>query len=312
MPTVSTEPVRSLPVSLHDTNDNLNSNSAFIPHRLYLKHSSHWTTSRPTKSLIIHRSFRTLLHAAGPPRGAESEWFAEVAANNKAQEALLRTLTSLPLAGEINKPYLEFLDDVAEGWRIGGAESQGATEVVEVRPLFSVFSHPWLTNERFQILYNALTHTFQSQRLLRHLVRVLAARGSHVEAGKALHLYVDLFNKARETDAAQVARDVRKFRSRAEGQEEATNDDEDFDIDSDREFVRTLGFGTRLCCKYLDDPAGGLELARRAREVFDEKKDAELAGDKVEESRVERALGIAWGALTAKGASYPLDPNVLD
>lgn len=133
MSLVALYPVRLPLLHVDRTDAAHHSNSAFIPHRLYLKHSSHWTSSRPTKSLVIHRSFRTLLHAAGPTPDAESEWFAEVAANNKAQEALLRTLTSLPLAGEINRPYLEFLDDVAEGWRIGGAGAHGATEVVEVR-----------------------------------------------------------------------------------------------------------------------------------------------------------------------------------
>lgn len=182
---------------------------------------------------------------------------------------------------------------------------------------------------RLQILYNALTHTFQSQRLLRHLVRVLTTKGSYSEAGKALKLYVELFDKARETDAAQVARDVRKFRGKAhvekhhhektpsegggekapaeaEEEEEPVDLEEDFDIDSDRDFVRTLTFGTRVFCKYLDDPAAGLKLAKRARAVFDEKKDPALAADKSEESRIERALGVALGALTAKGA--PLLP----
>ena len=64
-------------------------------------------------------------------------------------------------------------------------------------------------------MYNALSHTFQSQRLLRHLIVALTARGSYSEAGQALTVYLELFDKARETDAAQVARDVRKFRKRA-------------------------------------------------------------------------------------------------
>jgi tetratricopeptide (TPR) repeat protein len=172
-----------------------------------------------------------------------------------------------------------------------------------------------------QIMYNALTHTFQSQRLLRHLARALVARGSHVEAGKAINLYVELFDKCRQTDAAQVAKDLRRLRRNSISQrgedehrvqvdgekekngEEEEGEDKGSDIDSDREFVRTLTFGTRLFCKYLGDPRRGWELASRAREVFDEKKDETLVEDKGEESRIERALGVALGALTAKGKS---------
>jgi tetratricopeptide (TPR) repeat protein len=180
-------------------------------------------------------------------------------------------------------------------------------------------------------MYNALTHTFQSQRLLRYLIRALTARGSHVEAGKALHLYVDLFDKARETDAAQVARDVRKFRvgsvaTEAEkfkekyrsesddghgenGTADVAVDEEDFDIDADREFVETMVFGVRLACKYLEDPKGGLKLAKRARAIFDEGKDKSLVADKLVESRVERALGVALGALASKGTSNPFSSS---
>lgn len=176
-------------------------------------------------------------------------------------------------------------------------------------------------------MYNALTHTFQSQRLLRHLIRALTARGSYSEAGKAIHLYLDLWNKTRETDAAQVVRDVRKFRAKAAQEEKGSSsapqlpllgeknggddlvaDDEDFDIDSDRDFVRTACFGTRVFCKYLGKPSEGLKLAKRAREVYDEKKDQRLFGDKREESRIERALGIAFSSLTAQG-SLPFDAS---
>lgn len=183
----------------------------------------------------------------------------------------------------------------------------------------------WLIDDFFlQILYNALTHTFQSQRLLRHLVRVLVARASYVEAGKVLHLYVELFDKARETDAAQVARDLRRFhkerqhttvngnggekmdeKHRGEDVHGVAGDEEDFDIDSDRVFIDTLLFGTRLLCKYLDDPTEGMRMAKRARTIFDEQRDATFAKDTALEGRVERALGIALGAFTAKGTLHP-------
>lgn len=109
---------------------------ALAPHRLYLKYALRWTpTFRPTKTHLVHRSLRSILHESGPSRAAPANWHAEIADNNRAEEAILRRTTSLPPAGEINKPYLRFLDDVAEGWRIGGAGREGATEVIDVRPL---------------------------------------------------------------------------------------------------------------------------------------------------------------------------------
>ncbi|KAL8277048.1 hypothetical protein RQP46_010582 [Phenoliferia psychrophenolica] len=284
------------------------SHVAFLPHRLYLKHALQWSTVVPTKTLLVHRSLRALLHEVGPSPAAPADWYTEVADNNRAEEAVLRRTTSLPPAGEINKPYLRFLDDVAEGWRIGGGGREGVTEVID-------------------IMYNALSHTFQSQRLLRHLIYALTSKASYSEAGKALTLYLELFDKARETDAAQVARDVRKFRTRANsaaaGQppqlephssplvdKKEGADGEEFDIDSDRLFVRTLTFGVRVVCKYLDDPVKGLKMARRARAIFDEGKDAKLKEDKVEESRIERALGVALGALTAKESDLETRPTM--
>ncbi|KAI5474152.1 tetratricopeptide repeat containing protein [Pseudohyphozyma bogoriensis] len=284
--------------------------NSMVAHRLYLKHSSRWSPSfRTTRTLTIHNSFRSLLHASGPSKSAPEEWHADAARNNSAQEVLVRATTKLPPAGEVNAVYLAFLDSVAEGWRIGGAGRAGAAEVVE-------------------IMYNALTHTFQSQRLLRHLIHALTAKGAYEEAGKALHLYTELANKTRETDAAQVAKDARKFRQKTQAAEkgeaqgkrleldfekekEAAEEEDDHDFDSDLEFVRTLTFGTRVFCKYLGKPEEGLKLARRAREIFEGSKDGTLGGEgkKVEESRIERALGVALGALTAKEADVDTRPK---
>lgn len=63
--------------------------------------------------------------------------------NNLAQEIILRQSTSLPKAGEVNQPYLDFLDEVVEGWRIGGGGSEGAAQIVEVWSF-----HPFLISLR--------------------------------------------------------------------------------------------------------------------------------------------------------------------
>lgn len=108
-------------------------------HRQYLRSSRLWNSvcPRPSKFTIIFASYRALLLNSSPDYIASKEWHSEVTALNSAEESQLRKSTSLPPAGEINKPYLKFLDDVAESWRIGGAGREGAAEAVEVRLLLS-------------------------------------------------------------------------------------------------------------------------------------------------------------------------------
>ena len=177
-------------------------------------------------------------------------------------------------------------------------------------------------------MYRALTHTFQSHRLLRHLARALVALGRHAEAAKALKLYAELSDKARETDAVQVARELRHLHERAareakggaatteerDKQREADGQEsreglgekgggsaESTDVDSEADYVRTVCFAARVVVKYLGDPEEGYRLARRGRAVFDEARDAGRVADGVAESRIEVALGLSLAALAAKG-----------
>lgn len=75
----------------------------------------------------MHRSFRSL-------QTALSRWDPElVSQNDRGQEQILRRTTGLPKAGETNREYLQFLDEVVQGWKGRGAPRAGADEVIEVR-----------------------------------------------------------------------------------------------------------------------------------------------------------------------------------
>ncbi|POY71986.1 hypothetical protein BMF94_4995 [Rhodotorula taiwanensis] len=269
--------------------------TSYSAHRSYLAHSSSFSRSAaafPLSSLsLMHRSFRSL-------QATLSRWNpAVISHNNRAEERILRRTTRLPKAGETNREYLRFLDEVVETWKLQGAPREGADEVIE-------------------ILYNALTHTFQSQLLLRHLVRALTIVGRHEEAAKALRLYRELWDKARETDAKEVAKEMRELRTRAMREasggvaEKAIDEkvgssadgavDEPYavDIDSDGDFVETVVFGVRLLCRYFDDRASeAVEIARRAKAICDDGKDERLKANTAAQAAVERALGVALGAL---------------
>ncbi|BGP36935.1 hypothetical protein JCM10449v2_000837 [Rhodotorula kratochvilovae] len=247
--------------------------------------------------LWAHRSLRRLASSPGAVDAAA------LARSNRAEEALIRRGTALPPAGETNAVYLRFLDEVVGAWRSRAARRDEAGEVIE-------------------ILYAALTHTFQSHLLLRHLIRALTIAGRFLDAAKALRLYRALWDKARETDAAEVAREMRVLRARAKGEAAASEGNKgekrpaeangegvraqgpyDEDIDPDGAFVDTALFGVRLLVRQVGEPGEALELARRARAVFDEGKDERLRGDKEVEARIETALGVALGALAAKEAN---------
>ncbi|GAA5966898.1 hypothetical protein JCM8115_006197 [Rhodotorula mucilaginosa] len=278
--------------------------TSYSAHRAYLAHSTSFArpaAAFPTSSqMAMHSSFRSL-------QALLSKWDpALVSLNDRTQERILRSTTRLPKAGETNREYLRFLDEVVEGWKARGAPRAGAGEVIE-------------------ILYNALTHTFQSQLLLRHLIRALTIAGRYDEATKALRLYRELWDKARETDAREVAKEMRELRARAireevgrgegkvevekeegstwekGGAESTTETDAPYavDIDSDALFIETVVFGTRLLCRYFGERAAdAVDLAKRARTVFDEAKGGSLRqdGGKIE-ADLERSLGAALGAL---------------
>ncbi|GAA5942233.1 uncharacterized protein JCM15063_002943 [Sporobolomyces koalae] len=280
---------------------------AHASHLLYIRHSAkyHALTASASaasgpfpfdRTLAILQEFHTLSLATNNHFDSRETTF-------KLQEDLLRRTTSLPKAGEVNIRYLAFLDQVVESWKARGLDKRESGSVIE-------------------ILYNALTHTFQSHRLLRYLVRSLAIAERYREAHKALDLYVELWHKSKETDAKAVAREMKTLRARQTSVQDKTNkldekdqfeekdvrdDDDEHDIDSDSDFIETGVIGVRILCRYLDEPKAALEIAKKLQEVV--KSGATVQKDDEVRGRVELALGIAWGCLAAKEANPSERPS---
>lgn len=224
---------------------------------------------------------------------------------NRARQTLLRETTTLPKAGQVNREYLEFLDHVVDRWRVNGSNAVEAHGVIEVsffllESFLRAIISPKLPR---QILYDALSHTFQSQRLLRYLVRTLTVATRYVEAAKALKLYLELWDKARETDAKRVAREMKRLRRRSgiideEKQPDDDKDDDDeeeHDIDTDRQWIDTAAFGVRLLCRYVGDAREAVRLAKRMNEIWQQKDDG------VVQAKIETSLGIALASLAYTG-----------
>ncbi|GAA6023866.1 hypothetical protein JCM11491_003297 [Sporobolomyces phaffii] len=249
------------------------------------------TTSRTpyvaSETLAVHRRFDALVSAAAADDDASATFVddADVRDAYRLRERLVRSTTSLPRAGEVNRAYLEFVDDLVAHWRRTGCRTSDAGDVVDT-------------------LYRALSHTFQSHRVLRYLVRALTVAARYDEAAKAVRLYRELWDKARETDAKRVAREMKHLRRRTRSGSEGDGDDDEFDdLDTDRQFIETAAFGVRLACRYLDDPTLAVDLAQRMHTVLGGGGDDALRGT------VELSLGIAFASLAHKEANPETRPG---
>ncbi|GJN91859.1 hypothetical protein Rhopal_004884-T1 [Rhodotorula paludigena] len=299
----------------HDASSPVSPATSQRAHAQYLERATTFSRAHlafpAADRLWVHASLRAL---SRPSKGtAPSLDSALVVRAWRDEERLLRRETRLPPAGETNRPYLAFLDQCVRTWRERGARRDEAAEVVD-------------------ILYAALSHTFQSHLLLRHLVRALSVLGRYDEAGKALRLYRELWDKARETDAKEVAREMRALREKARAQDEKraedgekhgekeqkgrNGDDDDndpyaSDIDSDGRFIETAVFGVRLLCRYLSGARAkeAVDLARRARAVLDEGRDEKLHGDKEIEANPDHRPAQHAEALQHLEAAVSLAPS---
>lgn len=135
---------------------------------------------------------------------------------------------------------------------------------------------------------------------------------------------MEVWNKTRETGAEEVASVIRKFRRKYEEKDGVTLEEEEEgerknDIDSPVLFIKTLLYGTRFLCKYLDMHEVAYGYAKRAKEIFEAdlkgksgEKGAEGGGEaegeaeKKLESEIERCLGVSLGGRVEQSQSFQI------
>ncbi|KAK0554285.1 hypothetical protein OC846_002168 [Tilletia horrida] len=140
------------------------------------------TPSVKARTVSTRRPNPHLLH-----RPTTSAWGAEFLVVQRAAISSLERATDFPRAGEVNPVALDFAEELTAGWKINGEQGgEVADEIVEV-------------------LYKLSTLTFHSQRISRHLFTVLVGAERYQEAARALKLYVQIVDKAKEADAAEAA-----------------------------------------------------------------------------------------------------------
>jgi hypothetical protein len=103
----------------------------------------------------------------------------------KAAADIVARSSQFPRAGEVNGIALDLADEIVRGWQLNG-ERNG----------------DW-ADETVEVLYQLSRVTFHSQRITRHLFTLLVASENYSEAKKALQLYIQIVDKAREGNQAE-------------------------------------------------------------------------------------------------------------
>lgn len=158
-------------------------------------------------------------------------------------ESILVDASQFPRAGSSNRRsaifrkslmirILEFVDRAMENWRLQGSDSDDAKGMV-------------------QVLYRASAKTFQSPRVMRHLMYALEASGNYLEAERSLYAYMLIIENEKKT-LARIRNSSSLF----------TNDEQVIqDIDSDQDTIRTMAAGVRLLVKFQNNGKKAMEVA---------------------------------------------------
>ncbi|WVR03497.1 hypothetical protein IAU60_000488 [Kwoniella sp. DSM 27419] len=233
-----------------------------------------------------------LLYDVGATGSATAPWYKEVVEAIRQGRTLLSATTSFPRAGSMNKPVIAFT---------GLAVS-----------LYSKSTS--LGREVISVLWWAMTLTFQSQTILRHLTHLLSDVGDSTDARRVFELYVQLVLKSRQTQQPESSLQLRDRhidedapQSQKTGQDAMISEPTDAersealvpesDVDGDDRFVETLLAGTRLLCRDLAEPEEAWRYACLAGDVI-----AQRPVSPKLRARVEEAKGIVRMTIGAHGA----------
>lgn len=221
-----------------------------------------------------------------------SAWSNEFSTVQKAASDSIARSSHFPRAGHVNIPSLELADEITRGWRLNGERGgDWADEVVE-------------------FLYLLSRVTFLSQRVTRHLFTLLVASENYEEARRALHLYIQIVDKAREGDAAEASGLVEESKNREQGGATPINGAMTehskqqtkkalLDSDSDRLYMDTLLYGVHVYTRYMHLPKEADELARKVIAFVDQDRERTLGKDVLLWAKVKRVAGIARGTFCA-------------
>ena len=196
-------------------------------------------------------------------------------------ESVLADTSLFPRPGTINRRYrylrkpltirlLEFVDRAMENWRLQGSDPHEANGLV-------------------QVLYRAASKTFQSPRVMRHLMHALEAGGNYIQAERSLYAYLLIIDKEKKT----LTR-IRNNSALSTEHEEVIQD-----IDSDQDIIRTMAAGVRLLVKFQNK-------GKEAQEV------ATMMEQNVKSWNMEdpEILGVVWHAVGIANSLWSMQSSL--
>ncbi|KAF5331811.1 hypothetical protein D9611_008907 [Ephemerocybe angulata] len=264
------------------------------------------------RSTISSIYLRALVLRHGIPKGQQASpekplWMQTARSVVQDYRAILNVSTSFPKAGERNVKVEEFVDVCVSVWEASGAVGEHAGWVLDV-------------------LWWATRLTFNSSRVLRHMIRLLYLSGDPNLAKRSLRLYVQVVSKAWIASKQGAGESVDP-----EENDSATNAEHEGyleDTDTDVHWVETLVFGARMLCKVASASSSftagphDLEDVKEAKSLMGKAKErmkfVETSDPETEtfcrrlKAEVALAEGIADSILALKGQDRHTRPGLLE
>ncbi|PBK98454.1 hypothetical protein ARMGADRAFT_960093 [Armillaria gallica] len=262
-------------VILSSRTSNVHQNDASL--WTWLDHYSSCSAYWPSNFRTAHRSaisvlyLRALIIRYGHdpsiiPRAKPPVWLHTARSIVQEYRAILSVSTKFPKAGERNTKVEEFVDLCVGIWEASGAVGEYTGWVLDV-------------------LWWATRMTFNSFRILRHMMRLLHVSGDINLAKRTLRLYVQVVGKAWQASDAGVGADT----------------------DTDQNWVETLVYGIRMLCKFAS-MANGIEGIEDVREAETLVEKAKTRLDKNNQALVASLL-LAEGVCQSVMALKQQDPH---
>ncbi|TFK25843.1 hypothetical protein FA15DRAFT_755465 [Coprinopsis marcescibilis] len=214
--------------------------------------------------------------------------------------AILAISTKFPRAGQRNVKVEELADLCVAVWEASGAVGESSNWVLD-------------------ILWWATRLTFNSSRVIRHMIRLFYLSGDHNLAKRSLRLYVQVVSKAWQASKQGAGESVDPDDNDSQLGENIQGYLED--TDTDENWVSILVYGARMLCRMAAAQPGrqNIDDAKEAKKMLAKAKERMSVEDNEENEnwrrlRAEIALaeGVCEGILAIKGEDPHSRPDLLN
>ncbi|CCJ29278.1 unnamed protein product [Pneumocystis jirovecii] len=194
-------------------------------------------------------------------------------------EKLLMQVIGFPKAGQLNGVILEYADWAIQNWRSIRKELDYSEKILET-------------------IYNSISKTYKSHRLIRYLMEVLIFIGNYDEAQRAFDLYVELVERSR---LSPFRKEILARR------DQLIEQDTGQDFDDDITIVETYVKGIKLGIVYFQDFEKAMVTVKKlfnALDTWELPKNDKIMADAWE------AIGMTYSCQSIKTHEASERPNI--